>query len=119
MQLVPVADSPPHFGNDERFSIRLHATIEVLPAREGWQRTVERMRIERIIGTKASSGSATDEEADDELNFIEDELSAEFNSMIAETRPVDVEIDDLHEGDWIFDEDDSDERSDEFLPEVI
>ncbi len=68
----------------------------------------------------ASAPAATKEEqADDELALTEDELSAEFNNMIAETHSVDAETDDLHEADWMFEEDDNNgESSAETLPEM-
>lgn len=66
------------------------------------------MREDKTLGAWVLA-SAMEEEADEGPVLTEDQLSAEFNAIISETNPVDVETDDLHEADWMFDEDDCDE----------
>ncbi len=73
------------------------------------------MDLKGEIDNLGLAGSGEEEPGRDLTN---DELSAEFNAMISETSPVDVETDDLHEADWIFDVGDSENSSEETLPEM-
>jgi hypothetical protein len=58
------------------------------------------------------------EEEHDGPGLTEEELNAEFNAIVSETSPVNVDTDDLHEEEWMLDEDEIEESSDESLPEM-